>query len=68
MVYEDMPVIKSWEELGFTDDYMFKLVLSKHPKLIIKLLEIILQVKVREIRFKETEKQIKNSYEGHGIR
>ena len=68
MVYEDIPVIKSWEELGFTDDYMFKLVLSKHPKLIIKLLEIILQVKVREIRFKETEKQIKNSYEGHGIR
>lgn len=25
MVYEDIPVIKSWEELGFTDDYMFKL-------------------------------------------
>ena len=68
MIYEDMPVIKSWEELGFTDDYMFKLVLSKHPKLIIRLLEIILQVKVRKIRFKETEKQIKNSYEGHGIR
>ena len=41
--------LKSWDELTFTDDYMFKLVMSKHPKFIKKLLEIILQVKVRDI-------------------
>lgn len=60
--------IKPWNELTFTDDYMFKLVMSKHPKFIKKLLEIILQVKVRDIRFHETEKTFKESYDGHGIR
>ena len=60
--------LKSWEELTFTDDYMFKLVMSKHPKFIKKLLNIILQVNVREIRFHETEKNLKDSYDGHGIR
>ena len=60
--------LKSWDELTFTDDYMFKLVMSKHPKFIKKLLEIILQVKVRDIRFHETEKNLKESYDGHGIR
>ena len=33
-----------------------------------KLLEIILQIKVRDIRFHETEKNLKESYDGHGIR
>ena len=42
--------------------------MSKHPKFIKKLLEIILQVKVRDIRFHETEKNLKESYDGHGIR
>ena len=60
--------LKSWDELTFTDDYMFKLVMSKHPKFIKKLLEIILQIKVRDIRFHETEKNLKESYDGHGIR
>ena len=60
--------LKLWDELTFTDDYMFKLVMSKHPKFIKKLLEIILQVKVRDIRFHETEKNLKESYDGHGIR
>lgn len=60
--------LKSWEELTFTDDYMFKLVMSKHPNFIKKLLNIILQVNVREIRFHETEKNLKDSYDGHGIR
>ena len=60
--------LKSWDELTFTDDYMFKLVMSKHPKFIKKLIEIILQIKVRDIRFHETEKNLKESYDGHGIR
>lgn len=60
--------IKPWEDLTFIDDYMFKLVMSKHPKFIKKLLEIILQLKVKEIKFHETEKSYKDSYDGHGIR
>lgn len=60
--------LKSWDELTFTDDYMFKLVMSKHPKLISKILEIILQIKVKDIKFHETEKNLKESYDGHGIR
>lgn len=60
--------LKPWDELTFTDDYMFKLIMSKHPNFIKKLLEIILRVNVREIRLHETEKNFKESYEGHGIR
>ena len=31
-------ILKPWEELTFIDDYMFKLVLRKHPKLCQRLL------------------------------
>lgn len=47
--------LKPWHELTFTDDYMFKLVLRKHPKLCQRLLETILQIKIRKIVFLEAE-------------
>lgn len=59
--------IKAWEDLTIADDYMFKLVM-KHKHICKHLLEIILRVKIREIKEPETEKAMKNGFEGRGIR
>lgn len=60
--------LKPWEELTFTDDYMFKLVLRKHPKLCQRLLETILQLRIEKIVFLEAEQTIEPKYDSHGIR
>ena len=59
--------IKAWEDLTIADDYMFKLVM-KHQHICKHLLEIILGVKIREIREPETEKAMKTGFESRGIR
>ena len=59
--------IKAWEDLTIADDYMFKLVM-KHQHICKHLLEIILRVKIREIKEPETEKAMKNGFESRGIR
>ena len=59
--------IKAWEDLTIADDYMFKLVM-KHQHICKHLLEIILGVKIREIRDPETEKAMKTGFESRGIR
>lgn len=59
--------IKAWEDLTIADDYMFKLVM-KHKHICKHLLEIILRVKIREIREPETEKAMKIGFESRGIR
>ena len=61
-------ILKPWEELTFIDDYMFKLVLRKHPKLCQRLLETILQIEIRKIVFLEAEQTIEPKYDSHGIR
>ena len=62
-----MSKIKPWEELSFRDDYMFKRVMS-HKRYCKKMLEKILRVKIRDIRYLEEEKTIKTAYESKGIR
>ena len=59
--------IKPWEELTISDDYMFKAVMSR-KRLCKKLIERILQIPVRDIRYMEEEKVIKADYAGKGIR
>ena len=59
--------LKAWEDLTIADDYMFKLVM-KHKHICKHLLEIILRVKIREIKEPETEKAMKNGFESRGIR
>ena len=59
--------IKPWEELTITDDYMFKAVMSR-KRLCKKLIERILQIPVRDIRYMEEEKVIKADYAGKGVR
>ena len=62
-----MGKIKPWEELTFQDDYMFKRVMS-HKRHCKRMLEKILRVKIRDIRYLEEEKTIKTAYESKGIR
>ncbi len=59
---------KEYSELTFTDDFMFCKVLTANPELCRELLELILAVKIREVRFAEPQKTLEESYDGKGIR
>ena len=62
-----MGTIKPWEELSFRDDYMFKRIMS-HKRFCKRMLEKILRIEIRDIRYLEDEKTIKTAYESKGIR
>ena len=49
-------VAKKYEELDFTDDFMFGKVLYHNPDLCRELLELILNRKIKKICFPETQK------------
>ena len=59
--------IKPWEELTIQDDYMFKLVM-RNKKLCRQMLERILRLKIKFIKFLEEEKTIKSGYFSKGVR
>jgi hypothetical protein len=59
--------IKPYEELTFADDFMFKRVMM-HEDICRQVLERILGKRIRTIRFHETEKSMKNSPPGKGVR
>lgn len=59
--------IKPWEELTIRDDYMFKLVMNCR-RICKKMLEGTLRIKIKKIRYLETEKTIAAPYRSKGIR
>ena len=59
--------IKPWEELTITDDYMFKLVM-RHKRFCKRLIEKILNIRIRDIHYLEEEKSFKFKYDSKGIR
>lgn len=59
--------IKPWEELTIIDDYMFKLVM-RHKRFCKRLIEKILNIKIRDIKYLEEEKSLKLKYDSKGIR
>ena len=59
--------IKPWQDLTFTDDYMFKLVLLRKD-ICIRILERILAIKIRDIQYLDDEKSLKFRYDSKGIR
>ena len=59
--------IKPWQQLTFTDDYMFKLVLLKKD-ICIRILERILAINIRDIQYLDDEKSLKFRYDSKGIR
>lgn len=60
--------IKKYEELTFTDDYMFYRVLLNRPELCKEMLELILDKKISKITYPEAQKTISMTAEGRGIR
>lgn len=59
---------KAYEELTFTDDFMFWNILTSRPELCKELLELILEVKIKEIHPPEGQKTIENSFDSRGVR
>lgn len=59
---------KSYDELIFTDDFMFCKVLSTNPELCRQLLEVILQIKIRKVVCTSTQVPIEITSDGKGIR
>ena len=58
---------KKWQDLTIADDYMFKLVMG-YPHICKRLVEKVLGISVREIKYLERERIFKNTYDGKGIR
>ena len=59
---------KKYEELQFTDDFMFGKVLYSNPDLCKEILELILNKKIRKIKFPEIQKVITITGDAKGVR
>ena len=59
--------VKRFEELGLKDDFMFKAVMLNQD-LCRRMLEIILDEKIRKIRYVEEQKAYDIAYSAKGIR
>ncbi|MCR4578853.1 MAG: Rpn family recombination-promoting nuclease/putative transposase, partial [Treponema sp.] len=58
---------KPWNELTFADNFIFcKVMLDE--ELCKKFIEILLGIKVAKIEYLNTENQIENYYDSHGVR
>ena len=59
---------KQYQELRFTDDFMFGKVLVNNPEICRRLLEVLLEIKIKKISFPERQKSIEILADGKGIR
>lgn len=59
--------IKPYQELTIADDYMFSKVMSQ-PKFCQPFLEALLEVKIAKIDVIDKQKDLKDTYDAHGIR
>lgn len=59
---------KTYEELDFTDDFMFCKVMTHNLTLCKELLEIILEKKIKKVELSQSQKEIKITYDGKGVR
>ena len=59
---------KLYNELGFTDDYMFCKILSSNLDLCKELLELILGVEIKSVQLSESQREMRETYTGKGIR
>lgn len=61
-------MIKKFNELTFSDDFMFGKVLTTNKELCKELLELILGEKINRIEFVEEQRTLKQTYPSKGIR
>ena len=59
---------KRYEELTFTDDFMFCKVMAEHPELCKAVAELIIGRKIREVKFLRQQAAIRVHSDGRGIR
>ena len=59
---------KRYQDLSFTDDFMFSHVLSNNPELCKELTEAILELKVKEIVHISKQPEIRPTRDGKGVR
>ena len=59
---------KQYKELTFTDDFMFGKVLVNNPEICRRLLEVLLEIKIKAVSFPERQKTIEILSDGKGIR
>ena len=59
---------KAYEDLEFTDDFMFCKILENNPKLCRELAQMITGEKFGEIKTDESQKSIRITPDGHGVR
>lgn len=60
--------VKKYEELTFTDDFMFCKVMQNNPDLCKHLIELIIGKKIKMITYPDTQKAIEITADGKGIR
>jgi len=61
------PFSKKWEDLEFSDNFIFCKVM-KNKELCIQFLEILLGIKIKDISYIQSEHPIQDYYESRGIR
>ena len=59
--------IKTWEELTIQDNFLFQKVMQ-NKRICKHLIELILQIKIKDISFPETEKSMGSRYDRKSIR
>ena len=60
--------IKKYSELRFVDDFLFCKILSTNPRLCKELLEMILGIRISRVEVSESQKTLKQTYDGKGVR
>ena len=63
-----IPVNKVWENATIRDNFIFGKTLEMNPGLCRRLIELILNIRVKEIKYPEREKVIENRTDSKGIR
>ncbi len=59
---------KNYEDLKFTDDFLFGKILYSSPEICRKMLELLLDVEIEKVEAVETQKSLKSSYAKRGVR
>ena len=59
---------KKYEELKFTDDFLFGKILYGSPKICREMLELLLDVEIEKVEAVETQKSLKSAYAKRGVR
>ena len=62
-----MSVKKTYDELKFTDDFLFWKILTSNLNLCKGMLELILGFKIKEVKLAEGQKAVDLTYDGHGV-